>query len=205
VAGVRVIMSGSLSAPTATPAPAAPGPRAWWHALAPRTRRRLKRALGVATVVVLVVGVVLARFLSVENTERDADLAVVQAQARGDAAAMLDQISGCRASRACVAAVRANVANPRLRRAGAVKILSLESATAYSLTGSTGKTRLAWTVLGTLPVVQCVEVRRTGNFLTGISVHVIGVSTPIANEGRCTKATEQETIEEQEAKSLSGP
>ena len=68
-----------------------------------------------------------------------------------------------------------------------MKILQLESTTAYSLSGATGKTRLAWTVIGTLPVVQCVDVRRTGNFLTGIHVQLLGLSAPIDNEGICTK------------------
>jgi hypothetical protein len=178
-----------------------PGPRAWWRGLAPSQRRLLRTLVAIAGILVLVLGVMLARFLSVENAERDADLALVQAQARGDVAAMLNEISGCRATPSCVAAVKANVANPRLRRAGAVKILSLTSPTAYSLTGATGKTRLAWTVLGTLPVVQCVDVRRTGNFLTGIHLHLIGMSPPIDNEGTCTKRTQIER-EEEEATAL---
>jgi len=141
---------------------------------------------------------VLARFLSVENAERDADLALVQAEVKGDVATMLDRLGGCRQSRSqssCVASVKADASNPRLRRSGAVKILQLESPTAYSLTGATGKTRLAWTVIGTLPVVQCVEVRRTGNFLTGIHIALIGLSAPIPGEGKCTKET---TIEKEE-------
>jgi hypothetical protein len=202
-----VIISSTMTSPTASSPSAsadaaARGPRAWWLGLAPRQRRVIRALLAVGAVVVLLVGVVLARFLSVENAERDADLALVQAQAGGDVTAMLDEISGCRASRSCVAAVEANVGNPRLRRPGAVKILSLSSATAYSLTGATGRTRLAWTVIGTLPVVQCVDVRRTGNFLTGIHVQLIGLSAPIDNEGTCTKRTQLEIEEEEEAKAL---
>ena len=64
---------------------------------------------------------------------------------------------------ACAATVRASAV--RLRRPGAVKILPIKSPTAYSLTGATGTTRVAWTVIGKLPVVQCVVVRRTGNAL----------------------------------------
>lgn len=135
--------------------------------------------------VVVVVGVLLARFLSVENAERDADLALIEAEARGDVNGMLDRLHGCRARAACVATVHANAANARLRRSGAVKILQLESPTAYSLTGATGRTRLAWTVIGTLPVVQCVRVRRSGNFLTGIKVVLLDLSPPIPNEGGC--------------------
>jgi hypothetical protein len=128
---------------------------------------------------------VLARFLSVENAERDDDEALIQAQAKGDANAMISQLSGCRENPACVAEAKARVHNTRLVRPGNVKILQLTSPTAYSLTGSTGRTRLAWTVIGTLPVVQCVLVRRTGNFLTGIHVSLLSVSAPIPNEGDC--------------------
>jgi hypothetical protein len=96
---------------------------------------------------------------------------------------MLARLDGCRVSPECVARARANASS--LRRAGVVKILSLKSATAYSLTGATGKTRLAWTVIGKLPVVQCVEVRRTGNFLEGIKVTLLSLSAPIPNEADC--------------------
>ncbi|HWJ51348.1 MAG TPA: hypothetical protein VNR42_10025 [Solirubrobacteraceae bacterium] len=133
----------------------------------------------------LAISGVLARFLSMENAERDDDEALIQAQAKGDANAMISQLSGCRENPACVAEVNVRVHNPRLVRPGNVKILQLTSPTAYSLTGKTGRTRLAWTVIGTLPVVQCVLVRRTGNFLTGIHVSLLSVSAPIPNEGDC--------------------
>jgi hypothetical protein len=136
-------------------------------------------------VLFVIISGLLARFLSVENTERDADLALIEAQARGDARGMIDRIAGCRTSPACLRSVAANVANPRLRRAGGVEILQLTSATAYSLTGSSGKTRLAWTVIGQLPVVQCVGVRRTGNPLSGINVTLTSLSAPIPNEADC--------------------
>jgi hypothetical protein len=150
-------------------------------------RRRLKRialiALGV--IVFFLLSGVLARFLTVENLERDKDLELVQAEARGDVPAMIGLLSGCRKRPACVAQVRGIDANSRVRRPGAIKILDLESNTAYSLTGATGKTRLAWTVIGTLPVVQCVEVRRSGNFLTGVNVSLLAISPPIQNEADC--------------------
>jgi hypothetical protein len=133
----------------------------------------------------LAVSGVLARFLQVENVERDDDLALIAAQARGDVGGMLKRIDGCSANASCVATVEANASNPRLLRAGSVKILQMVSPTAYSLTGSSGKTRLAWTVLGKLPVVQCIGVRRTGNFLTGGSVTLTSLSAPIPNEADC--------------------
>jgi hypothetical protein len=138
-----------------------------------------------AVVLFLAISGELARFLSVENAERDDDLALIEAEARGDVSSMLDQLSGCRESPSCVASVRANASNPRLRRAGAVKILLLKSPTAYSLTGATGQTRLAWTVIGKLPVVQCVTVRRRGNVLQGITLTLLALSAPIPNEGYC--------------------
>ncbi len=184
--------------PIETPAPVARGPRVWWLALSPRRRRVLRALLVVGTVVVLVVSAVLARFLSVENAERADDVALIQAEASGDAAAMLAQLSGCRDNRACVASVTANASDPRVRRRGAVKILQLEAGTAYSLFGATGETRVAWTVIGSLPVVQCVDVRRTGNFLSGINVQLVALSAPISGEGVCHKRTRNE-IEEEEA------
>ncbi|HEX8714461.1 MAG TPA: hypothetical protein VF706_02745, partial [Solirubrobacteraceae bacterium] len=65
-------------AAASTSAPAR-GPRVWWRGL-PRSLRRA--LLGGTLLVVLVVSGLLARFLSVENVERDDDLALVQAQAR---------------------------------------------------------------------------------------------------------------------------
>ena len=59
----------------------------------------------------------------------------------------------------------------KLRRAGPVKILTLTSPTAVRADGRDGHdSRVAWTVIGRLPVVQCVAVKRSGNALTGVSV-----------------------------------
>jgi len=156
------------------------------HARAPAEGNQpLKRvALIVAGVLLfLAISGVLARFLSTENVERDDDLALIQAQAKGDVNGMLAKLSGCRARPSCAATVQADAS--RLRRSGAVKILSLNSSTAYSLSGSTGTTRLAWTVIGTPPVVQCVEVRRTGSIIKGITVTLLSLSAPIPNEADC--------------------
>jgi hypothetical protein len=148
----------------------------------PLAAKRLAIVAG-AVLAFLAISGLLARFLSVENAERDKEAALLQAQARGDVQAMLAQLSGCRERAACVASVTTDAG--RLHRPGAVKILSLKSRTAYSLTGARGKTRVAWTVIGGLPVVQCVEVRRTGNFLAGIHIRLLSLSAPIANEADC--------------------
>ncbi len=177
-------LASALGVSPAPPA-GAPGPRAWWRGLDPRTRRRLRNWMIAGVVFVLLASVVLARFLQTENVERDAEVAVLQAQIRGDAAGMLSHLSGCAAKSWCVARVRANAASSRLRRKGSVKILLINSDTAYSPFGATGASRVAWTVIGTLPVVQCVEVERTGNFLTGIHLKLLSISAPIDNEDDC--------------------
>jgi hypothetical protein len=180
------------------PAAGARSPRDWWRGLEPRRRRLLHALFVVCAVLVLFGGALLARFLSVENAERGDVVALLQAQAKGDLAGMLATLDGCRESPSCLASARVDASNPRLRRTGAIKVLQLESPTAYAMSGASGRTRVAWTVIGTLPVVQCVEVRRTGSFLAGIHVHLLAISAPIAGEGRCTKASKIEQEEEQE-------
>jgi hypothetical protein len=187
-----------MSSRLEVPATGAPGPRAWWHGLPSRRRRQLRWLFALAGVFVLLVSVELARFLQVDNVERDDALALIQAEARGDAAGMIAQLSGCRESPACVASVKREAANPQVRRGGAVKLLSLDSQTANSPTAKSGTTRLAWTVIGSLPIVQCVKVTRTGNVLAGMHVRLTGLTDPIANEGLCRKRTTNE-IEEEEA------
>ena len=136
-----------------------------------------------AALVFVAASVLLARFLLTENVERDKEARLLQAQAEGDVPAMLAELDGCRARPACVATVRVNAG--RLRRPGPVKILSLKSSTAYALGDARGKSRLAWTVIGRLPVVQCVDVRRTGNPISGVTVTLRSLSAPIPNEADC--------------------
>ncbi len=135
-------------------------------------------------VLFLAVSGVLARFFSAENVELDHEVALLQAEARGDAQGMLAQLAGeCRASAACTATVRADAAT--LRRPGLVKVLSTQSTTNHSLTGSVGETRVAWKVSGRYPVVQCVRVRRSGNLLTGISISLLRVGPRIGSTADC--------------------
>lgn len=129
------------------------------------------------------ISVVLARWLSLENTERDDVLAVLRAQARGDAAAVLARLHGCGADPACAATVRADAA--RLRGPGEVKILAYDSRTSYSLSSKTGRTRVAWKLPGRLPDVQCVLVQRGGNAVTGLSVTLRALSAPIPLQADC--------------------
>jgi hypothetical protein len=139
--------------------------------------------IAIAVLLFLAISAILARYLQTENVERDDELVLLKAEAAGNVEGMLGGLAGCRASPTCVATVRANAI--ALRRAGDVKILKLDSATAYTLTGATGLTRVAWTVIGRNPVVQCALVRRSGNALTGISVTLLALSAPISNTGAC--------------------
>ncbi len=170
--------------PGAAPPAGAPSPAAWRRRRGPLSRRA-KAWIALGLLVFLVVSGMLARWLQTENVERDADLALLQAEARGDVRGMLARLDGCSTVPSCVATVQANAKNPRLLRRGAVKILQLESSTSYALGAATGSSRVAWTVIGKLPVVQCVRVRRTGNFVTGMHVRLSALSAPIENEAAC--------------------
>lgn len=144
-----------------------------------RRLRILLISLGV--IAFIVISGMLARFLEAENVERDAILGLLQAEARGDAPAVLSDLQACAA--ACQAVARANAT--ALRAPGIVTILADQSPTAYSLTGATGKTRVAWKVPARLPTVQCVLVRRSGNFVSGVSVDLLSISAPIPLQSDC--------------------
>jgi hypothetical protein len=143
-------------------------------------RRTLLIACGV--VVFLLLSALLARWLGLENVERDDIAALLAAQAHGDSAAMLAQLPGC------VGRCRANVIEDarRLKRAGTILILADQSQTAYSLTSSVGETRVAWKATGSvLPIVQCVRVQRSGNAISGLTIRLRAVSLPIPGTADC--------------------
>ena len=146
-----------------------------------RTRKgKLLIACGV--IVFLAISGLLARWLDLENVERDDIVTLLQAEARGDANAMLAQLHGC--DRYC----RANVVRVarRVKRPGSVLILADQSQTAYSLTGTVGDTRVAWKATSNvLPVVQCVRVQRSGNVLSGLVIRLLAVSVPIPDTADC--------------------
>lgn len=148
---------------------------------------RVRRGLWIvlAVTVVAVVGFLLARYLTTENRERNDVLRLLEAQARGDADAMLDLLDpSCRRSAACTRAVRANA--DKLKRDGEPKIIAYGSKTAYALGEAEGLTRVAWTVVDNgLPVVQCVRVRRGGSAIAGRTVTLLRISAPIGNEASC--------------------
>jgi hypothetical protein len=145
-------------------------------------RRLAAIALGVVAFVAF--SVVLGRWLSTENRERDAVLALLREQARGDVAAMLRRLPGCADDARCRAAVVDDAR--RLRRPGEVKILRYDSGTSYALGSATGATRVVWAVLDRgLPEVQCVVVQRGGSVLTGHSITLRRLSRPIGRQSSC--------------------
>jgi hypothetical protein len=148
------------------------------------SRRALLSILAVGLVAFLALSFLLARWLTTENRERNAVYSLLQAQARGDAPAMLDRLESCADDPGCVAEVGRNAR--RLERRGEVKILAYDSATAYALGSAAGVTRVAWTVVDRgLPVVQCVDVHRDGTVLAGRVVTLRRLSPPIGRQSAC--------------------
>ena len=147
-----------------------------------RRRPALLIVAGFGVFVFLGLSFLLARGLTGSSTERSHVLELLEAQAAGDAAAVLALLPACRAEPACVQVTRARVG--RLARPGAVQILNYDPSTRLSLTRRTGTGRVAWRADESLPVVQCVRVRRDGP-LTGGGVQLLALSDPIGLESSC--------------------
>jgi len=147
----------------------------------------VRRLVVIAAGALVFIGVslIVARYLTTESRERNAVKRVLDAQARGDATAMLAAMAdSCRADARCRTTVQADAR--RLRREGEPKIIAYTSKTAYALGAATGTTRVAWTVVGKgLPVVQCVVVHRGGSAVTSRTVTLLAISAPIGNESTC--------------------
>jgi hypothetical protein len=147
-------------------------------------RTRLYIVIGFAVFVFLGISAMLARGLSATGTERSKVLDVLEAQARGDADAVLAALPACRAHPACAEVTRQRVAE--LRRRGDVQILTYSPSVHVALTRQTGTGRVAWRAGSALPVVQCVRVRRDGP-LTGADVELLSLSAPIGGEESCPR------------------
>jgi len=72
------------------------------------SRRALLPLIVLGVLAFLALSFELARYLNTESEERGAVFAVLQAQARGDAAAMLARLDGCARDPACAAVARRN-------------------------------------------------------------------------------------------------
>jgi hypothetical protein len=148
------------------------------------SRRTLIPLIALAVVAFLAISFELARYLNTETQERNAVYVLLKDQARGDARAMISRLYRCDADPTCTATATRNAA--RLRRAGKVKILAYDSKTSYALGTARGPTRVAWTVIDNgLPVVQCVDVERTGTVLAGRAIRLRRLSPPIDRQGTC--------------------
>jgi hypothetical protein len=145
---------------------------------------RRPRTFVIAFLVFVFLGVsfLLARGLTGAGNERSKVLDLLRAQARGDAGAVLADLPACRAEPACVQVTRERVA--KLRRAGAVQILNYKPSVQVALTRQTGTGRVAWRAGTSLPIVQCVRVRRDGP-LTGGDVELLAISAPIGRQDSC--------------------
>jgi hypothetical protein len=139
--------------------------------------------IGLGLVVFLLISAVLARVFSVDGAERSAIVGLLEAQARGDAHAMVARIYGCAERPACGQRAAVNAAS--LKRSGAVVILELNPSAGFSLSSTVGTARVAWRAGSSLPVVQCVRVRRAGNALSGLRVQLLEISLRIKSDTSC--------------------
>jgi hypothetical protein len=144
----------------------------------------MRRALAIGFVVFVFLGLaaMLARGLTGAGNERARVLDVLEAQARGDADAVLAELPACRAEPACAQVTRDRVAE--LRRPGRVEILTYSPSVQVALAETTGTGRVAWRAGNGLPVVQCIRVRREGP-LAGGGVELLAISAPIGREAPC--------------------
>ncbi len=146
-------------------------------------RRQYLALIAAAILIFLLVSGVLARVFSADGAERSAVTTLIKAEARGDASAMLAQIRGCAASAQCRARVNQDAA--ALRRPGSVSVLQLQSSTGFSLGGSVGLARVAFEVGASLPIVQCVEVRRAGDAVSGLRIELLGITGRLHSDANC--------------------
>jgi hypothetical protein len=145
-------------------------------------RARVYIAIGFAAFLFLGMSALLARALTGSGTERSQVLELLEAQARGDAPAALDELPDCAAEPACAAVMRDRV--QELRHDGEVEILTYTPSVQVALTTRTGLGRVAWRAGDSGPVVQCVRVRREGP-LTGADVELLAISAPIGGDEGC--------------------
>jgi hypothetical protein len=138
--------------------------------------------IGFLVFVFLGISALLARGLTGAGTERSRVLDVVEAEARGDADAVLAALPACRAEPACAQVTRDRT--EQLRRPGEVEILTYTPSVRIALTRVTGTGRVAWRAGESPPVVQCVRVRRDGP-LTGGDIELLAISAPIGGEESC--------------------
>ena len=154
------------------------------HGATTRLRRSDRFWLGVAFAVFVFLGLsaLLARGLTGAGNERARVLELLEAQASGDADAVLRELPACAREPACVRLTRDRVA--AMRRPGPVEILHYRPSVQVALTRRTGTARVAWRAGRGRPVVQCVRVVREGP-LSGAGLELLSISEPIPGEAGC--------------------
>jgi hypothetical protein len=148
-------------------------------------RRLTLSLIALGVLVFAVISAVLARAFSIDGAERAAITRLVQDEAGGHSGAMVALITDCAPSSFCRSRVAADAA--ALRRTGRVSILELNPSAGFSLGSTLGTARVAWRAGSHLPVVQCVRVRRAGNVISGLSVHLLEISQRIKSGANCPK------------------
>jgi hypothetical protein len=146
-------------------------------------RSHLIALIALGVVVFVVVSALLARAFTIDGAEQSAITSVLQAQARGDAAAVVARIKNCSESPACRARAATNAA--ALRSPGPVSMIRFDASAGFSLGSTVGTARVAWHIGNGLPIVQCVRVRRAGNIVTGLSVQLLEISRRIPSDHAC--------------------
>jgi hypothetical protein len=142
-------------------------------------------AIVAGVVVFLAVSAVLARVFSIDGAERSALTSLITSEARGDARAMAAQMYRCPGGSACFTRVAQDAHS--LRREGEVTIIQIQPSAGFSLSGTLGVARVAWQSGGSLPIVQCVRVRRAGNALSGLRIELLELSRRIPSDADCPR------------------
>ena len=133
----------------------------------------------------LAISGLLARALSLGGAEQSAITTLLQAEARGDSRGVIATIDGCDASAACRA--RASAVAAALRHPGTVSVIDFQPSSGFTLGSTLGTARVAWIAGNSLPRVQCVRVRNSGDVLSGFRVHLLKISVKIPGGKDCPK------------------
>ncbi len=146
-------------------------------------RRTKITAIVFGTFTFIAISLLLARALVGTGGERALVVNILEAQARGDADAVLAEMPRCARNPTCARVTTERT--QKLMREGDVEILNYDPSTQAALVNQTGMARVAWrTDDGGLPVVQCVVVARQGP-LSGGGVEALSISNPIGREADC--------------------
>jgi hypothetical protein len=149
----------------------------------PVLRRLYVVLIPLAVILFVAISALLARAWSADGAESSAITDLVKAEARGSTPEVIAAIQRCRSHPACRARAASDAA--QLRHRGSVSIIQLQPSTGFTLTGTLGTARVAWEVGSSLPIVQCVRVRRAGNVIQGLRVELLEVSRRIKSDAVC--------------------